>query len=67
VVSSKIVVECDIQTCCPQSEQAVTARPLQTEHLVIYFTPNFFLLNGDGSYLVLLGVLRAASRAELEQ
>jgi len=41
VVSSKIVVECDIQTCWPQSEQEVTARPLQTEHLAIYFTPNF--------------------------
>lgn len=45
VVSSKIVVECDIQTCWPQSEQEVTARPLQTEHLAIYFTPKFFLPN----------------------
>jgi len=25
VDSSKIVVECDMQTCCPQSEHAVTA------------------------------------------
>jgi hypothetical protein len=25
VFSSKIVVECDMQTCCPQSEHEVTA------------------------------------------
>jgi hypothetical protein len=41
VLSSKIVVQCDMHTCIPHSAQAATARPLQTEHLAIYFTPSF--------------------------
>jgi len=67
VDSSKIVVECDMQTCWPQSEQEVTARPLQTEHLAIYFTPNSLLSNGTRSYFVEPKVLGEASRAKLEQ
>jgi hypothetical protein len=41
VVSSKIVVQCDMQTWIPHSAHAATACPLQTEHLAIWFTPNF--------------------------
>jgi hypothetical protein len=33
VVSSKIVVQCDMQTCMPHSAHLATACPLQTEHL----------------------------------
>jgi hypothetical protein len=40
VVSSKITVQCDIQTCMPHSEQVATACPLQTEHLANQFTSN---------------------------
>jgi len=35
VVSSKIVVQCDMHTCMPHSAQVATACALQTEHLAI--------------------------------
>jgi hypothetical protein len=41
VVSSKIVVLCDMQTTEPQSTHLATACPLQTEHLANHLPPIF--------------------------
>jgi len=45
LVSSKMVVECDMQTCTPHSAHDATACPLQTEHLAIFsctYSPRTF-------------------------